>query len=157
MNCHGRNCPDCNDRLIHLTNRGHDESSSPIGQHVHDNLPNTFFWMDSDATVYKMRTRIWRQVEHKFYGQELSKSQETMLPTMARMVASEVAAGNLDDASGVFVLWSDPQFTNATVSRVIPAATLALGSAVYLDSERMDAFLSGQPTFGIPFGQGVTR
>jgi hypothetical protein len=155
MNCHGQTCQGCSDRLVHLTNRGPDESSSPLGQYVHDSLPNTFFWMDSDATVYKMRTRIWRQIEHKFYGQDLSKSQETMLPTMARMVQTEVAAGNLDDSSGVFVLWSDPQFTNSTVSRVIPSSTLALGSAVYLDAERMSAFLSGQPTNGIPFGMAV--
>jgi len=151
MSCHNKSCADCGDRLIHLVNRGSDESSSPIGQHVHDNLPNTFFWMDSDATVYKLKTKIWRQVEHKFDGQELSKSQETMLPMMARMVQSEVKAGNLDDASGVFVLWTDQQFTAATVCRVRPTATLALGSAVHLDTERLSTFLSGLPTFGIPF------
>lgn len=150
MTCHNQSCSDCGDRLIHLVNRGSDESSSPIGQHVHDNLPNTFFWMDSDATVYKMRTRIWRQVEHKFNGQELSKSQTTMLPIMARMVSQEVAAGNLDEASGVFVVWTDPQFSSATAMRVLPDTVLALGSAVHLDQSRLDSFLSGEHTLGIP-------
>jgi hypothetical protein len=150
MRCGKHTCAQCNDKLIHLTNRGPDESSSPLGQHVHDNLPNTFYWMDSDAVVYKLRTRIWRQVEHKFHGQELSASQNSMLPYHSMMVQSQVDAGAFAEDSGVFVLWTDPQFTHGEIARVLPQPTIALGSAVYLDQDRLNRFLSGEHTGGIP-------
>lgn len=145
MMCRSWKCPDCEDRLIHLVNRGPNESSSPLGQHVHDHLPNQFYWMDADGIIYKKATKIWRFIEHKFAGQTLSNSQVDMLPKLATMIASAAVYNQVQrDESGCFVMWTDTEFTSAVVQRVLPGRDLEFGTAIQLSADKLERFLSGE-------------
>jgi len=112
-------CPDCGDRMLHLRNRGPHESSSAIGQYVHDVYPITFDAVDSDLTLSARSTRVLRHIEHKFPGQQISNSQRRVLPLIAEGITSLVARGRLHRESGVFlVIWEVEPETPAVVRRV---------------------------------------
>ena len=51
MKCKNYRCPECGDRLIHQEKRGMNESASALGQYIHDNYPNTFWFMDVDGML----------------------------------------------------------------------------------------------------------
>jgi hypothetical protein len=112
-------CPDCRDRLIHLVNRGPDESSSALGQWVHDRLPHTMNAVDADLAIHARSTRIFRHVEHKLPGQELSAAQREILPLYAEAVADLVARGRLARESGAFVFTWDLNVESIAAARRI--------------------------------------
>lgn len=111
-------CPDCGDALIHQSNRGPNESSSAFGQFVHDNVGIEMFWLDVDGVSFKNKTLMLRMVEHKPRGGSLSKSQQTVLPLLAKSVQLLAATGLVHDQSGVFVIYSDHPHDSALVEQV---------------------------------------
>ena len=146
--CRRWECPDCRDQLIHLVNRGADESSSEFCQYIHDELPNEFFLVDNDATIYKKKTRIMRELEHKYVGQSLSRGQCDVLPIKALNMRAAVDNGLVDEVSGVFVIWTDAPFSSAVVQRVLPLRRMELGRSFQIDGEQLRRFLSGERRTG---------
>ena len=78
--CGPQTCPDCGDKLIHQHQRKGNESSSGLGQHIHETYPKDFDWMDIDGVIFKSSRRLLRIVEHKEPGKSLSGSQRRVLP-----------------------------------------------------------------------------
>ena len=144
MMCDHYTCPQCNDKLIHLVHRGAHESSSELGQYIHDELPNQFYLMDNDVTVFKRATKILRVVEHKYVGQGLSNGQIAILPKYAMMIHNMQESLGLHPASGVFAVWSDSPFDVAVIQRVSPTIGYDLQQAVRLDRTQFQQFLSGE-------------
>lgn len=139
MNCDDAFCPDCGDRLIHQSRRGSHESSSALGDFVHNNLQLTMYVLDVDMVVYKVGTKILRVVEHKFEGQGLKPSQLSVLRLLAQAVESLIADGAVDAQSGVFAVWADPPFETAR-SLHFPSLT-----RMDLTGEDWRDFLLGDP------------
>jgi hypothetical protein len=112
-------CVDCGDRMIHLLNRGPDESSSALGQFVHDELPRVMNAVDTDLALHARSTKIFRHIEHKIPGQDLSRAQRDVLPLYAEAVAALVARGRLGQQSGAFKMtWTLEIDTPAVVRRI---------------------------------------
>lgn len=116
--CDNHHCPECGDRLIHQANRGHDESSSAFGQWIHDELSHEMHAPDLDTVIYKVSTRILRVLEHKTRGKHPSKSQNAVLPLLAKAVQLLAATGLVHPDSGVFIVYSDPPYDSASVQQV---------------------------------------
>lgn len=109
-------CPHCNNEFD--MPRDPNISHSAFGQWVHDNFPNNFFWSDVDGIVFKRATRILRVMEEKRPGQTLKDSQRTILPLLARGVSRLVDLGIIHPQSGVFIIYTEPPYTTATISQV---------------------------------------
>jgi hypothetical protein len=107
MSCAANVCQDCGDALIHQARRGAHESSSELGQFVHDNYGTSFYYMDIDALTYSFATGILRIIEHKKPGDSVRGSQRSCLPLMQESIEHLISAGRLAQGSGVFVLWMD--------------------------------------------------
>lgn len=146
MSCQEHVCADCGDRLIHQTRRGHNESSSAYGQHIHDDHPNDFFWLDVDGGIYKNATRVLRFVEHKFPGGNLSKGQRTVLPLLARAVESLVVSGDVHPQSGVFVVTAEPPWGESHITRV--TASTSSGVAYRVAGTALRQFETGHVVDG---------
>jgi len=116
--CGRYKCPECQDRLIHQSKRGSDESSSAFGQWIHDDLTREMFTPDIDTVVYKARTRILRVIEHKPRGMPLRRSQETVLPLLAKAIQLLAATRLVHPESGVFMVQADPPFESARVRQI---------------------------------------
>lgn len=147
MRCGEPHCPECGGRLVHQDSKRSHESSSALGQHVHDTLPTTFYWMDVDGAVYKRATRILRIIEHKNRDQSVRGSQRQVLPLLAIAVQGLVDANVVSPESGVYVMWSEGDFTSGAVNRVTtdPHANWAIPSnAVELGADTLRLFLSGE-------------
>jgi len=142
--CATSNCPECGDRLIHQASRGRDESSSALGQHIHDEYPNVFDWMDIDGVIYKRSKRLLRLIEHKDPGRPLSSSQSRVLPILAMGLKSLIDDGHLHERSGVYVTWSSAPFGTASVAQVMPANPLTMGSAVAMGPAEFEMFKTGE-------------
>lgn len=143
MNCHRYRCPECDDSLVHLVNRGAHESSSPLGQYVHDKLPNQFYWMDADGVIYKKATRIMRIIEHKFTGQSVSASQLEILPKLATMIRSAAAFERVNEHSGCYIVWTNYEFTEAIVERLKPKLQIETYPAFLIVGDNLKRFMSG--------------
>ena len=105
MRCGESFCQTCGDALIHQSRRGAHESSSELGQFVHDNYWTSFYYMDIDALTYSFSTGILRIIEHKKPGDAVRGSQRTCLPLLQESIEHLVSAGRLAQGSGAFVLW----------------------------------------------------
>lgn len=105
MKCAERVCSNCGDALIHQSRRGAHESSSELGQFVHDNYCTSFYYMDVDALTYSFSTGILRIIEHKKPGDAVRASQRSCLPLLQESIEHLVSAGRLAQGSGAFVLW----------------------------------------------------
>lgn len=116
-----RYCP-CGDRLIHQSQRGPDESSSLLGQWVHDEYPRTFDWMDIDGAAWKASLRRLVIFEHKYPGQQLRGSQRRVLPVFARLVGLGIAQGILT-SGGAVLLYGKPPFDAAHATLYRPDGT----------------------------------
>lgn len=147
MRCHARTCPDCGDKLIHQRARTTKESSSALGQHIHDSYPKVFDWMDIDGVIYKKSMRLMRIVEHKEPGKSLSASQSRVLPILALGINAAIADGLLHERSGVFVTWSSAPYGTASVARVLPKQELTLGPSVAMGSAQFDEFKTGNVVY----------
>ncbi len=142
--CTSRNCPDCGDRLIHQKSRTNEESSSALGQHIHDEFPKVFDWMDIDGVIYKSSKRLMRVIEHKDPGRQLSRSQSRVLPILAMGIQSQIDAGLLHERSGVYVTWTSAPFGTASVAQVLPGEHLALSPTVAMGSADFSMFKTGE-------------
>lgn len=152
--CSTQNCHECGDRLIHQGSRGRDESSSALGQHIHDEYPKVFDWMDIDGVIYKRSKRLLRLIEHKDPGRPLSASQTRVLPILAMGLKSLVDEGQLHERSGVYVAWTSAPFGTASVAQVMPKNPLTMGSAVAMCPSDFDLFKTGEIVV-IPIGEGA--
>lgn len=112
------NCPDCGDTLIHLSNRGKDESSSEFGQFVHDHISIEMFWLDVDGVSFKRKTSILRIIEHKPRRGSLSNGQREVLPLLAKALQLLAGTGLIHEQSGVFVVYSDHPHDTADVEQI---------------------------------------
>lgn len=108
-----RKCAECGSPL-----ESPSVSHSELGQWIHDNFPNTFYWMDLDGVIYKRATKILRIVEWKHRGQRLKSSQNTVLPLLAKGIDFLKTCNLISSESGVFVVWSCPPFKSALVRRI---------------------------------------
>lgn len=144
MNCGAvHTCERCGDRLIHQRFRSPNESSSSFGQFIHDSFPNDFFRCDDDeATHYKLATKIWRDIEHKFDGQVRSRGQVVTMQKRALAIRELIALHLVHPDSGSFVVWSDPPFASGSVSKVDPTNG-SLFAPVELEAEKWVRFLTG--------------
>lgn len=113
--CRGPVYCSCGDRLIHQSSRGPHESSSLLGQHVHDCYRRTFDYLDVDGLIWKQSTRRLVVIEHKYPGQALSDAQRRVLPVMSRIVARAVQSGDIRSGD-VALLYGAPPFDTATVT-----------------------------------------
>lgn len=148
MTCPNQSCESCGDRLIHQTSKSAHESSSALGQYVHDNYAKDFYYADIDAAVYKRATGVLRIIEHKHVGQSIRPSQKSILPLLSISVQGLVEAGLVHPESGVFTMWASDPFDVAAVQRVSPGATAAdwasTDGAAILTESLLTAFLTGQ-------------
>ena len=156
-------CPSCGDRLIHLSRRGQHESSSVLGQFVHDSIHRNMCWLDIDGVGWRSPENILRIVEAKRPGRDVSFSQKTILPILARglelLVADEQTPA-VADGSGVFVLEIEPDLRagqmkcdSGVVRQVMPGrATLVrewhgrsyeCSESFELDGDQLAAFVGG--------------
>lgn len=141
--CRSRTCPECGDALIHQTQRGPHESSSPFGQFIHNSLGNTFYRVDDDqASHYKRATKVLRHIEHKFTGQIQSPGQVVVMAKWALAIRELVYMKDVHPESGSFVVYSDPPFTRGVIHRVDPGNG-ALGDGVALTDDDWGRFLTG--------------
>jgi len=77
--CPPQRCPVCEDRMIHQSNRGKDESSSAYGQHIHDDYRPMFFWADIDGIIFKRATQIMRKQSGIFVVQSEPEWKEAIV------------------------------------------------------------------------------
>jgi hypothetical protein len=106
-------CPKCGANL-----RDKDISHSEFGQYVHDKLPRTFYWSDTDGNSYKKATRILRVIEEKKPGQGLKKSQKCILPLFAEGIDYLISLRRVHEQSGVFIIHTEPPYDSAIVSQI---------------------------------------
>lgn len=99
---------ECGDQLIHASRRGMHESSSLLGQYVHDNFDRVFSWIDVDALVWKRSKRRLLIAEHKYPGQQLSSAQREVLPLLGRIVALAIEHGLIAQGEVVSVYGAPP-------------------------------------------------
>lgn len=144
MTCTRTDCMGCGEPMIHMGTRGAHESSSPLGQHIHDTYPTTFYYADVDAVIYKRANRMLRVIEHKYRGGSVKPSQKTILPLLAIGVRILVMVGYLHPNSGVYVVWSDTPFTTATAAKVLAQMSYCTGPLVDLDPDLFTAFKTGE-------------
>jgi hypothetical protein len=136
-------CPRTAQRLIHAVRRGQDESSSELGQHVHDNYPRTFNFLDIDAGIHKRATGVLRIVEHKLPGQTLSRSQCDVLPLLANALVLLAKSGLIEPrTSGVFQAAGFAPFAEMELRRM--NALGELSKPVVLSGRPLDLFLTGE-------------
>lgn len=148
MTCPTQTCQCCGDRLIHQTSKAAHESSSALGQHVHDNFPTTFFYADIDAAILKRATGLLRIIEHKNPGQSIRPSQKALLPLLSIAVQGLIEAGLVHPESGVFTMWASSPFDVAAVQRVRPGADTtdwaSIDGAAVLPGRLLNNFLTGE-------------
>lgn len=148
MTCTASTCQTCGARLVHQSSKNPHESSSALGQHVHDAYAKTFFFADIDGAIYKRSTGILRIVEHKHPGQEIRPSQKTLLPLLSVAVQGLVDAQLVHPESGVFAMWASEPFESAAVTRVRPGAPVSTWAtpktASVLPHGTLRAFLTGE-------------
>jgi len=144
MSCRQSHCGECGDRLIHQSSRGAHESSSELGQHVHDNLTPLLSWMDIDGVAWEMHEDVLRILEHKRPGQRISTAQSRILPKLATMLEQAVLEGQLGQGSGAFVLWWDLESEIGYVSRVLDEKWAEESSAKPINRRLIDVLLSAR-------------
>lgn len=127
---------ECGDQLIHQNRRGIHESSSLLGQHIHDRYPVAFDYMDIDGAIWKMSTRRLVVIEHKYPGQMLRSSQKRVLPLFGAMVELAIKH-ELINSGGAYLLYGAPPFVQATVTKWPGDITRDLNQT------EVDAFLQG--------------
>lgn len=128
-------CPACGDRHVHQGARRINESGSPFGQWVHDELPRTFTAGDVDMYVrvfYRHEDGeavLLRWIEHKGRGQKFELPQRKALADFASIIEHAIncpdAPLRLDTGSGVYVVRSgfvDGLPVEVTVERVTSEA-----------------------------------
>lgn len=128
--------------LIHSERRGPHESSSELGQYVHDNFPREFNFVDIDAAVHKRRTAVLRILEHKLPGQDLSPAQWDVLPLLAIALELLGSTGGVARTSGVFRTAGYSPFKELEVTRIRPDGSLS--KPVVLTGPQLRDFLSGE-------------
>lgn len=109
-------CLQCGDRLIHQGARRGNESGSPFGQWVHDELPRTFTVGDVDLYVRRWyrdggeEVVLLRWIEHKSTGQKFEDAQQRALIDFDAIIRHAIDCPTspvaLDKGSGVFVVRS---------------------------------------------------
>ena len=137
-------CGKCGDRLIHLSARGAHESSSELGQYVHDHVTKLLSWMDIDGVAWEMRENVLRVIEHKRSGQRISVAQSRILPIIASMLERAVLEGDLGQGSGAFVLWWQPGSEIGQLSRVLDEKWTEESSAKPINRRLIDVLLSSR-------------
>ena len=144
MSCPQSHCGKCGDRLIHQTARGAHESSSELGQYVHDNVTKFLSWMDVDGVAWEMREDVLRIIEHKSPGQRVSIAQSRILPKLATMLERAVVEGELGQGSGAFVLWWEPGTELGHFARVLDEDWTQESSARQIDRRLVDILISAR-------------
>lgn len=134
----------CGDRLIHQFNRGAHESSSALGQFVHDEVGKGVWWSDIDGAVFKVDTRVLRVIEHKPSDGELSAGQERILQLLGMGIKSLIAHELVHPQSGVFVVRSEPPFNTSLVQRYRHWPLTRDGLRVEMHGEQWRRFLAGE-------------
>lgn len=116
MTCWRANfCPLCNKRLIHLSGRNGEESSSPFGQLLHREFAHGKYGL-GDIDQYLHQNGKWqlsggmllRLLEHKQAQSGLDYAQRVTLETLGMLIDHALECPNrpfrLDPQSGVYVL-----------------------------------------------------
>ena len=144
MSCPQSHCGECGDRLIHQSSRGAHESSSELGQYVHDNVTKFLSWMDIDGVAWEMHDDVLRIIEHKRPGQRISIAQRRILPKLATMLERAVLEGELGQGSGAFVLWWEPGAETGRYSRVLDEKWPEESSANPINRRLVDVLLAAR-------------
>jgi hypothetical protein len=89
-----------------IFSKGADQSTSLLGQLLHDREPRKFDVFDMDCVVWKSEYRCLRYFEEKLPGEDVSKAQSRNLGMLALMIKIAVAVGVLKDG-GVWLVRFD--------------------------------------------------
>ena len=129
-------CDDCGDRLIHQFNRGIDESSSALGQLIHDHVTKATTVVDADHQLVDGRQleavesqlhqlhfssdlpRL-RLLEHKPIGGQLSRAQRWIMPIWRDLIQLGVRTSQLSTESGVYRVDASPPFIEFTMTKYL--------------------------------------
>lgn len=140
-NCATRHCLDCHDALIHQSARGAHESSSVLGQYVHDHPDKQFYWMDVDGLVYKSSDRRLRFIEHKPLGSVISRGQGRILPILATALDLAKREGIINQGSVVTLTGNPPFDVPSTATLYLPDGTTRTHD---LNREQVDQLVTGR-------------
>jgi hypothetical protein len=129
---------------MHWGPMGPHESSTALGQWVHDSIPRDFWFKDDDVrpehfTVGKVSTHIFREIEHKFRYQLLSIGELELMTLQARAIQSLVDRREVSPFSGAFVVYTDPPYVTAAVEKIHPDGTKSL--PIRLMGEQVKRFI----------------
>ena len=144
MSCPQSHCGKCGDRMIHQSSRGAHESSSELGQYVHDKVTPFLSWMDIDGVAWEKHGDVLRILEHKRPGQRISQAQSWILPKLATMLERAVVEGELGQGSGAFVLWWEPGAEIGRYSRVLDEKWTEERAAREINRRLVDVLLSAR-------------
>lgn len=140
-------CQECGDVLIHQGKRGWRESSSAYGQHIRDDYATTFFFLDIDGCIYKVKTKVLRVIEHKRPTQSLKNSERDVLGLFAIAVDNLISREIVHPQSGVFVLYANDPWKDAVA--------MAIGSgqsrSAELSGRKLKQFETGEIMAEWPF------
>lgn len=93
-------------------------SASELGQYIHDELPRTFDWIDIDGATQKTSKNTLRIIEQKNPGQRLKGSQRRIFSKLAKAINFLICERDISENSGVFIVWTEPPYSEAIVSQV---------------------------------------
>ena len=129
---------------MHWQPMGAHESTTALGQWVHDAIPRDFWFKDDDVrpehfTVGRVASRIYREIEHKFRHQGLSTGELELMQLQARAIQSLIDERWVSPFSGAFVVYTDPPYATAAAQKVFADGSLSL--PIRLSGEQIKRFI----------------
>lgn len=129
-------CGDCGDKLIHQFHRGAHESSSALGQLIHDQVTGKTSIVDADyqiitgSNIEVLEGQIHqlqfssdlprlRVIEHKKLGASLSRAQSWVMPLWRDLIHIGVRVGILSKQSGLMLVEGNPPFDEIKMTRYV--------------------------------------
>jgi hypothetical protein len=108
--CAKQRCEKCGEELIHRDNRQAHESSSGLGQHIHNKGPKHIGFSDIDGVVHKRNVdgkEMLLLIEQKNWRHTMNRSQYEILKTLEKCIELGKKHLNLHPDSGLYLLWGD--------------------------------------------------
>jgi hypothetical protein len=128
-------CAHCGDKLIHQFHRGEHESSSALGQLIHDKVTGKTSIVDADYQIISNAIEVregqihqlhfssdlprLRVIEHKKLGGSLSRSQKWVMPLWRDLIQIGARMGIVSKQSGVVLIEGDPPFDEIRMTHYI--------------------------------------
>jgi hypothetical protein len=147
-------CYDCGDKLIHQFHRGAHESSSALGQLIHDHVTRKTSIVDVDYQIisgvltegvegeihqlhFSSDLPRLRVLEFKKLGGSLSRAQSWIMPLWRDLIEAGVRIGILSKQSELVLIEGDPPFKEIRMTRYLDG----FGTTETINASR-DQFIS---------------